>query len=81
MKLITSQKRVQKIETATILTVEFKFYCRLNPSLYYLTVGVRAGEEFLAQSIDETCFKVLEKYETQTNGLVNFSVDASLAID
>lgn len=74
-------KRVQKIETATILTVEFKFYCRLNPSLYYLTVGVRAGEEFLAQSIDETCFKVLEKYETQTNGLVNFSVDASLAID
>ncbi len=72
-------RRVQKVEATTILTVEFKFYCRLNPGLYYLTLGVRSGEEIIAQSIDETCFKVLEKFESQTNGLVNFSVEASLA--
>ena len=66
------------INEGDFYTIRFKFYCCLNPGLFFLNAGILGSvdgqENFLHRIEDATCFRVKNFANSYANGIVNFGV-------
>jgi len=70
------QSRMSNISPDTVVAVEFRFHCSLNPGVYFLNAGVtgiEGGEEmYLHRLLDACMFRVLPQSIGISTGIVDF---------
>jgi lipopolysaccharide transport system ATP-binding protein len=68
----------------TIINVEFRFVCNLNPGLYFLNAGVMGIEQqqdtFLHRLIDACIFKVMPVANNTSTAIIDFNCEAAVEI-
>lgn len=71
-----AQSAIPDISAGTVVEVEFRFQCSLNPGIYFLNagvVGVEGGEEtYLHRLLDACIFRVLPESAGTSTGIVDF---------
>lgn len=69
---------IEMILAGTTIQVKFKFFCLLQPGVYFLNAGVVGlvdGQEmFLDRCIDAAMFKVLSGSSPTSTGIVDFNI-------
>ena len=79
-----TENSINFIESGQKLSVEFSFFCNLNPGIYFLNAGV-LGEVngniiYLYRLLDIAMFRVLPIHKNFSTGIVDFKCDANLII-
>ncbi len=73
------------VATGSVIVVEFRLKCSLNPGVYFLNAGVLGtvnGEEvYLHRMIDACMFRVLPEQQMLPTGIVDFECMASVTLD
>ena len=78
------RQSISYIAPGTAVTVEFRFFCHLNPGSYYLNAGVtgiRENEEtYLHRVLDIFTFKVLPVSEDTATAIIDFDCSPEIRL-
>lgn len=73
---------ISYLELGTIINVEFRFICNLNPGSYFLNAGVvgsdREEETFLHRVLDLCMFRVMPVSDNTATAIVDFNCVAEI---
>jgi lipopolysaccharide transport system ATP-binding protein len=75
----TIDNSIECVEQGSIIQIQFKFHCLLQPGVYFLNAGVLGivdnSEVFLHRCIDAVMFKVQPEENMLETGLVDFKIN------
>jgi lipopolysaccharide transport system ATP-binding protein len=78
----TQDKVIECVERGSIIQVQFKFHCSLQPGVYFLNAGVLGmvdnTEGFLHRCIDAAMFKVQPEEDMLETGAVDFHTEVNI---
>ena len=79
----TINRPIEYVETGSIVEVEFKFNCLLQPGVYFLNAGVVGNldgrEQYLDRHIDIAMFRVQPEDDTTTTGIIDFYIESAIS--
>jgi lipopolysaccharide transport system ATP-binding protein len=79
----TTTNAIDRIEKESIIQVQFKFYCCLQPGVYFLNAGVLGSvndtEVFLHRCIDAAMFRIQPEKDVLETALVDFNTEACVS--
>lgn len=74
---MSSRASVPYVKAGTVYLVEFEFFCRLNPGVYFLNAGVvgdiNGSETYLHRLVDVAIFRVISETDSLATGVIDFS--------
>ncbi|MFB2981564.1 ABC transporter ATP-binding protein [Microseira sp. BLCC-F43] len=80
----TQSQSIDRIESETLVVMQFRFKCLLHPGLYFLNAGVSGIVDgdftYLARCIDAAMFRVKPETDSCGTGAVDFLIEPSIRI-
>lgn len=79
----TIYQPIEYIDQDTVVDVEFKFTCFLQPGVYFLNAGVvgniEGSEQFIDRNIDIAMFRVQTEDGILATGIIDFHVESDVS--
>lgn len=79
----TISQPLEHVAKGSVIEVEFKFKCFLQPGVYFLNTGtvgnIDGSEQYLDRHIDIAMFRVQQEDDILTTGIIDFSVESDIS--